>query len=162
MSKTWLWMATAIGMVVIAGGSVGVLADRILHRDTDSRPERVRTSALWFDCAEEPTPPAEVEERRREWRERRIVDIQGELGLDEQQVQALRATMERHGELSRGFWSSTRRDYCEMRDLLRDDVRGLLDGEQLPRFEERLQRIDERERERYNPQREGSRRSKQR
>ncbi|HVS65666.1 MAG TPA: hypothetical protein VMT85_19420 [Thermoanaerobaculia bacterium] len=164
MSRTWLWMATAIGMVIIAGGSVGVLADRMLHRDPEVEAPS-RTGAIWFDCAEQPTPSGVVEERAREWRERRLADLQQELGLDAAQVEELGATMERHGALAREFWTSTRRDYCAMRDLLRDDVRELLDADQLPLFEERLQRIDERDRARYNSgaPREGEpRRSKQR
>jgi hypothetical protein len=163
MRKSWLWMATAIGMVVIAGGSVGVLADRILHRDSVAKPEHARTSALWFDCQEQPSPLAE--ERGREWLERRLVELQQELDLDARQVAELRSTMERHGALAREFWTATRQEYCENRDQLRDDVRALLDEAQQRRFEERLKRIDEQERALYNRSvaRDGeSRRSKQR
>jgi hypothetical protein len=141
-------MATAIAMVIIAGGSVGVLADRMLHREPKVKPQG-RTGAIWFDCAEAPIPTG-FEERSREWRERRLAELQQELDLDAGQVEALGTTMERHGALAREFWSTTRRDYCAMRDLLRDDVRELLREDQQPLFEERLERIDERDRARYN------------
>jgi hypothetical protein len=161
MKKTWLWMATAAGMVIIAGGSVAVLADRTLNREADGR-AHARTSALWFDCAE--PVDADAEDRAREWRENRITDIREELGLDAAQVEQLRGAMEHHGELARVFWSATREDYCGMRDQLRDSVREMLDEGQKTRFERRLQRIDEKARARYNQGRaeNEARRNKQR
>jgi hypothetical protein len=146
MSKSWRWMATAIGMVIIAGGSVGVLADRMLHRETDAKSDPPRSGAIWFDCAEQPKPePEERAADRAAW----LADIQQELNLDAAQVEELQATMQRRWELAREFWNRTRLDYCQMVDQLRDDVRVLLREDQLPRFEERLRRIDQRDRERY-------------
>jgi hypothetical protein len=152
-------MATAVGMVVIAGGSMGVLADRMLHREPEAEASP-RTSALWFDCAEQqPPPPAE----RDAWRARRLDDLQQELGLDPAQVEELRVLMQGHGDLAAEFWDRTRLDYCQMRDQLRDDVRMLLRPDQQPRFEERLRRIDERDRARYGGGRDADpRRNKQR
>ncbi|HVS14326.1 MAG TPA: hypothetical protein VMV46_10395 [Thermoanaerobaculia bacterium] len=145
MSKSWRWMATAIGMVIIAGGSVGVLADRMLHREPEQK-SFSRSGAIWFDCAAQPRP--EPQKRDAE-RQAYLAEIQQELSLDDQQLEELQASLERHGGLARAFWDRTRLQYCQMRDQLRDDVRGLLREDQLPRFEERLRRIDERDRERY-------------
>jgi uncharacterized membrane-anchored protein YhcB (DUF1043 family) len=163
MSSTWRWRVTAIAMVIIAGASVGVLADRMLHREP-AETTRPRSGAIWFDCAKQPTPPGEARAEIDAGRARRIADIQQELDLDPTQVEDLRATMERHGTLAHDFWDRTRIDYCQMRDQLRDDVRALLHEDQQPKFEQRLRRIDELDRERYNGRRSDGepRRNKQR
>jgi len=158
MKRSWRWIAVVVCLVIVAGGSVGVLADRILQRDPQ-HDARARTGAIWFDCEEQPEVPAGW---GGDWRERRLAEIQEELELDASQVAELSATMERHGELAHEFWDRTRRDYCDMRDVLRDDVRALLRDDQKPRFEERLERIDARGRARYSGRDGESRRSKQR
>lgn len=149
MSGAGRWMAAAVGLALVAGGSLGVVADRMVLREPAEGPSgsRSRSGSIWFDCEAE----VEVDSgRAARWRERKVEALRVELDLDRGQVERMSDALGRHGELAREFWRETRTGYCDLRDSLRDEVRQMLHDEQLERFERRLQRIDERDRQRIH------------
>ncbi len=145
-SRRWMWMTLFLTMV--AGAALGVLGDRLTsspERATEPRTRGDDGGTIWFPCDNRPDdqPAAASENPGR--RERGLERMREDLGLDDAQVEQLRAAFRRHGDAAHDFWLLTRDRYCAMRGELRQDVRSLLTAEQLPRFEERVKRWNERE-----------------
>lgn len=157
MRASRVWMILVIASTLAAGASLGIVGDRLFSSDADGKPsESKRSRGLWFPCeradrgseaaAQAGRGQGEKKGRsdRSEWRERRLADLREELVLDDRQVEQFREILLSHGRLARDFWKTTEAEYCAMRERMRDDARALLRPDQLPRFEERLRRLDER------------------
>ena len=99
-------------------------------------------------------PVVRTEEERSLRRSRWSADIRQALSLDDRQLQEVERILFNHEVSARGFWNDTRASYCDMLGELRRDVRELLEPEQVPLFEERIQRIDEKMRRRHQRSRE--------
>jgi hypothetical protein len=153
MSGSWKWIVAALALTLVAGASLGVVADRVLLRDKEAArgPSNAPEGTIWFDCSlaagpEERPDPEQRAAEHRAWRDRRLVEMREDLGLDDEQVAAIGAVFDSHRDLAHDYWDRTRAEYCGMRERLRQDVRGELRPEQREGFEERLRRIDARAR----------------
>jgi hypothetical protein len=148
MSGSWKWIVAALALTLVAGASLGVVADRVLLRDKAAArgPSSAPEGTIWFDCslagAEDRPDPEQRAAEHRVWRDGRLADMREDLGLDDAQVAAIGAVFDSHRDLAHDYWDRTRAEYCGMREQLRQDVHGVLDPEQREGFEERLRRID--------------------
>ncbi|HUP22674.1 MAG TPA: hypothetical protein VNB06_07010 [Thermoanaerobaculia bacterium] len=156
MSSNWRWIAAALVLTLVAGGSLGVVADRVILRDDRARrgPSTAPEGTIWFDCSlASPLDRLDPEQRaaeHRAWRDGRLTDMRGDLDLDDEQVAGISAVFDSHRDLAHDYWDRTRAEYCSMREDLRHDVLELLRADQREGFEERLRRIDERARARLS------------
>ena len=140
MRRTPKWIWISLVLTLVAGASVGVVADRtVLSRGhTAGAVRSTAAGTLWFDCDEAESAVAPSGHRGRS---ERMARVKERLRLDEGQVGDLRVVFERHGASARDFWQRTRSDYCEMRDELRGDVRSLLRQDQRAAYDELLREI---------------------
>ncbi len=138
MTSTHRWMWASLLVALVTGASVGVLADRVVSRDTVEPSRHHRSSGtVWFDCDQEEEDPTNAHMAgRKKWFER----LGRELGLDESQEARIRTLFEEHGGRASEFWQRTRSEYCQMSDSLRADVRSVLSDEQIEKLEERIAR----------------------
>lgn len=150
--NSWKWIVTAVALALVGGASLGVVADRVMLRDQRQQrgPENAPEGTIWFDCSlgvqEARHDPAQRDADHRAWRDSRLADMRVDLGLDDAQVTAIGGVFDAHRGFARDYWDRTREEYCGMRESLRQGILEALRPEQREGFEERLRRIDERQR----------------
>ncbi len=122
-------MALLIGALLL-GAISGAAIDRILvSREATAAPEGRRSGER---------------DRRRDY----LAWLSTELQLDSAQQETVGAIVERHRELTSALWRETKPRFDELRQQLRDDIRGALTDEQRVTYEELLQQHAERHRQR--------------
>lgn len=142
------WRGLALLSVLLIGASLGVLAERLVLAEEPAPSQGERsTGEIWFDCTQAPRVRTDEESAMR--RSRWVADVRQALSLDDRQTEAVDGLLIEHSVTSRAFWDETREMYCTMQGTLRQDVRELLRPEQMPLFEDRIRRIDEKLKERH-------------
>jgi hypothetical protein len=127
-SKAWA-MALLLGTLLL-GAVGGAAVDRLLiSREATAATERDRSGER---------------DRRRDY----LAWLSAELQLDAAQQEQVGAIVERHRELTSALWKETKPRFEELREQLREEIRAQLTDEQLPKYEELLQRHSERHRRR--------------
>ena len=145
-SNTRRWMFISLALAVAAGGSFGVVADRlVLQEEPKSKKTQRAGGSMWFSCDEDESGGSGRDHHSK--RNRRMIEGMSEdLGLSADQVVQLEQILDRHGREAREFWYRTRGEYCSQREAMRSDIRSILTEEQLPRLEQRIRRWREKRR----------------
>lgn len=146
--KKWMWLS--VGLTLLVGASLGLMADRLLLRPpvamATARPDG---GPMWFVCGEgsrdvEQEPHYVYPERLRKFL---IEGLSRDLSLSDTQRVELETMLEDRRQGARDFWEDLRRSYCGVRDRFLADIRDLLEPEQAALFDEMIERDNERVRE---------------
>ena len=138
-------MWTSVGLTLLVGVCLGVVADRLVFRQNlalaspapDTRP-------MWFVCSDlmldaEDQPGYHYPEKSRK---ELLGGLSVELDLTPEQQDELETMLESRREGARGFWENMRHAYCDRRDVFRSDIRGLLEDDQQRKFDSMIDGID--------------------
>jgi len=147
MATAKIWMWSSLGLVLLVGLCLGVVADRLLLQPqavfADATPQK--QAPMWFICEDRRSIPIEEEpgylypERLRT----RLLDSLSErLGMNAEQRSRLEESLEEKRHDAHEFWEGSRHAYCDLRDGFRDDIRALLDQEQKVRYDEMMVEIN--------------------
>jgi len=121
-SRTWMWASLVLTLIV--GVGIGVAVDRVALERAGDRGDR------------------------RDRGERLSARLARELDLTSEQQAKVEAVLAANRERARQFWRESQASYETLRQEFRQDIRALLDPEQLARFDEMVRRDDERRRRR--------------
>jgi Spy/CpxP family protein refolding chaperone len=116
-------MWVTLGLTLIVGMSLGVVVDRLLLDTGHHRGHRERGAEL-------------------------LAKLSHELELSPDQEAALEKTMASNRERAHAFWSESRAEFDTLRKEFRQDIRAVLNPDQLKRFDEMVAREDEKRKER--------------
>ena len=139
-------MWTSVGLTLLVGLSLGLVADRILFRQDAALASPAPTDRpVWFLCSElmldaEDQPGYYYPEK---FRTGLLKNLSKDLDLTGAQQAELETMLESRREGAREFWESMRHAYCDVRDQFRSDIRELLEPEQRMRWDEMIDRLDE-------------------
>ena len=157
--RTRVWMAVALGSVLVVGMSAGLLGDRLLLEREDrtaGKPQnrgpddRVGASRFHFDCrgwddgaaeaaeasASQGTPPEGASDGLQEHSARMAGHLARRLELDGAQIKALEPVVKGAMVRSRGYWGNARDEFCAMQSDFNQQVTELLRPDQAARFDE--------------------------
>lgn len=154
---TKLWMSVALGSVLVAGLSAGLVADRLLperaavkKQETRTEAHAPRSSMFHFDCRDSeqdaseataspaPEPPAGAarSEAFDEHRSKMTRRMARRLELDPEQIAALEPIVGEAMMRGRRYWTGARDDFCAMQRDFHRQVGELLRPDQAVRFGE--------------------------
>ncbi len=155
---TKLWMSVALGSVLVAGLSAGLVADRLLPGDragdktqeTPPQTDSHRSSSMFhFDCrgweedreataSSAPEAPADAarSEAFDEHRSKMTRRMARRLDLDPEQIAALEPIVGEAMVRGRLYWSGARDEFCAMQRDFHRQVGELLRPDQAVRFDE--------------------------
>jgi Spy/CpxP family protein refolding chaperone len=121
-SRKWMWASLVLTLIV--GMGMGVAIDRlVLEREGRDGARGERVSGL-------------------------AARLRDELQLTPEQQAKVEAALAANRERARQFWRESQTAYENLRTEFRQQIRALLDPEQQTRFDEMVQRADERRRRR--------------
>jgi hypothetical protein len=117
-SRKWMW--ASLCLTLILGTGLGVAVDRLLLERQGEDADRQERGA------------------------RLVQRLSRELELTPQQQAAVEATLASNRERARQFWDASRASFEKLREEFHQEIRAQLNAEQQRRFDEMVQREDER------------------
>lgn len=125
-NSKWMWMTLCATLVI--GVGIGILFDRVVleravHSDNADRSER---------------SDSDHDKRARRFREH----LQRELELTPEQAERLEVVLGKNHETAHAFWEASRREFDELRQQFRKDIREVLTDEQRTKFDRLLAERD--------------------
>jgi gas vesicle protein len=129
--RSKLWATALLAGVLVFGGAVGAAVDRLLSPAASA-------------CQTAST--REQRDRGRDRNERRnyVEWLTTELQLTDAQRVQVDTIIERHRQRVSALWKEVRPQYEQMKQNLRQEIRGVLTGQQRARYEELVREHDSR------------------
>lgn len=145
--RKWMWLS--VGLTLLVGASLGLMADRVLLRPpvtmAMARPDN---GPMWFVCGER---SRDVEQEPgyvypEGFRKSLVEGLSRDLKLSDTQRVELETMLEDRRQGAREFWEDLRHAYCDVRDRFLADIRELLEPEQAALFDAMIAEDDDRSR----------------